>query len=688
MSTRIKDIEGLRAIAVVSVLLYHAGLGFPGGYVGVDVFFVLSGFLITGLLIAERETRDERTLLQFWARRARRLLPAASLVITATLVSAIFLLDPLSRKRLAEDAIAASGFVANIHFGRVGADYFAANQDHSALQHWWSLAVEEQFYVVWPIAIALLWKLIPRRLGVAVLSTCVCIVSLTIGIVLTDQGSTWAYFGLHSRAWELAVGAALAAVYPLIAGVRLVRGALGWVGVGAIGLALFTFNDATAFPGTAALLPVCGTAAVLISIGSPYGPGRMLSVSVMQWFGLRSYSLYLWHWPILILIDAKWGPIEWWGRGAALLFAIVLSAATYTWVENPIRQSPRLIRSPSMSLALGGALVLASVAVAGAVGSSSSVRQTGITAETVPSIETSPTTSMPSSRAQWLAEVTKAITTTLQPAIEQSLLLTSVPDNPRPTITEAPEDKASIYTDQCLATFRMRENPPCKFGNNNSATKVVLFGDSHAAQFFTPLQKASMEEDWSLVSLTKMGCPAADIAVPHGDSPTYPECEDWRRNTIDRIVKSDADLVVIVNYSYPTRDKKRSYGPRDWAEGNRRTIAPIISSGKKVLLLSDTPTPFVDIPKCLAKNTTRISACVKARGTTVNQGRVRLEREMAESIGAMYYETSDLVCGPQKCPPVIGDMVVYMDNNHLTNTYSESLAPYLKMVVLAALSTS
>jgi len=688
VSARIKDIEGLRAIAVVSVLLYHAGLGFPGGYVGVDVFFVLSGFLITGLLIAEREKREEKALLQFWARRARRLLPAASLVIAATLLSAIFLLDPISRKRLTEDAIAASGFVANIHFGRLGADYFAANQDHSALQHWWSLAVEEQFYVVWPIAIALLWKVSPRRISVAVLSLCVCIVSLAIGIVLTNQGSTWAYFGLQSRAWELAVGAALAAVYPFLGGARFVRSALGWLGIGAIGIAVFAFSDTTAFPGTAALLPVCGTAAVLASIGAPYGPGRMLSVSVLQWLGSLSYSLYLWHWPILILIDAQWGPIEWWGRGIAVLFAVFLSAVTYRLVENPIRQAPRLIRNPSMSLVLGSALVFLSIAVAITVGNSSSVRQTGITAETVPNIATAPTTSVPSTRAAWLTEVHRAVTSTLQPAIEKSLLLTAVPDNPRPTVTAAPEDKPSIFTDQCLATFRMRENPSCQFGNSSSETKVVLFGDSHAAQFFTPLQKVATESDWSLVSLTKMGCPAADLAVRHGESPTYPECEDWRRNTMNRIVKSGADLVVIMNYSYRTRDKKRSYGPRDWAEGNRRTIAPLISSGKKVLLLSDTPTPFVDIPQCLAKNSTRISACVKARGTTVNQGRVRLEREMAESLGAVYYETSDLVCSPQKCPPIIGDMVVYMDNNHLTDTYAESLAPYLKMVMLAALSAS
>lgn len=688
MSARIKDIEGLRAIAVISVLLYHAGLGFPGGYVGVDVFFVLSGFLITGLLIAEREMQEKVSLRQFWARRARRLLPAASLVIVATLVGAVFLLDPISRKRLAEDAFAAAGFVANIHFGNVGADYFAANQDHSALQHWWSLAVEEQFYVLWPIAIALLWKLFPRRSGVAVLSSCVFIVSLAVGIILTNQGSTWAYFGLQSRAWELAAGAALAAVFPFVNGAMRIRGVLGWAGIVAIGISIFAFNDSTAFPGTAALLPVIGTVAVLMSIGTSYGPGRVLSVSVMQWFGLRSYSLYLWHWPILILSDAKWGPIEWWGRGSAVLVAVVLSAATYIWVENPVRHAPKLIHSSSRSLVLGAVLVVTSVVVSGVVRTTSSVRKTGVVAQQVPNIDTTPTTSVPTTRAAWLAEVEKAIADTLKPAIEKSLLLTSVPDNPRPTVADAPEDKASIYTDQCLATYRMRDNPPCKFGRPDSDPKIVLFGDSHAAQFFTPLQKVATEAGWTLVSLTKMGCPAADIPVRHGDSPTYPECEDWRPNTIDRIVKSDADLVIIVNYSYPTRDKKRSYGPRDWAEGNRRSMTPLIASGKRVLLLSDTPTPFVDIPTCLAKNVTRMSACVRARQTTVNSARVRFEREMAESIGAMYYETSDLVCGAEKCPPIIGDMVVYMDNNHLTNTYAESLAPYLKMVVLAALSAS
>ena len=686
MSARIKDIEGLRAIAVLSVLLYHADLGVPGGYVGVDVFFVLSGFLITGLLIADHELVERPQFREFWARRARRLLPAASLVIIATLISALWLLDPISRKRLSTDAFSAAGFVANIRFGSVGADYFAANQQPSALQHWWSLAVEEQFYVVWPLVIALLWKWRPRRSVISSASAVVFVASLVTGVLLTNSGSTWAYFGLHSRAWELAAGALLAAVFPHIRGWQVVRAVVGWAGLAAIAVSMFAFSDSTPFPGTAALLPVCGTVAVLLSIGVRGGPGRVLSVSVMQWFGLHSYSLYLWHWPILILIDAKWEPQSSWVRVGALLLATALSAVSYTWVENPVRRSPRLVHNANASLLVGAVLVVSSVAVSGVIQQTSSVGRTGVVADTVPDISATPTTSVPITRADWLAELNSAIVNTLQPAIEKSLSLTAVPDNPRPTVADAPEDKATIYTDQCLATYRMRNNPACEFGAVTSPTQIVLFGDSHAAQFFTGLEKASQEAGWKLVSLTKMGCPAADIPVRHGESDTYPECEDWRPNTIDRIVKSDAQLVIIVNYSYPTRDKKRSYGPSAWAEGNRKTIQPILDSGKKVLLLSDTPTPFLDIPVCLAKNTTSLIRCTRARATTVNGPRIRAERQMAESIGAMYYETSDFACGVQQCPAIIGDMVVYMDNNHITDTYSEYLAPYLKMVVQAALA--
>lgn len=686
MSARIKDIEGLRAIAVLSVLLYHAHLGFPGGYAGVDVFFVLSGFLITGLLLTEHESKEKVTLREFWARRARRLLPAASLVIISTLIAAVFLLDPISRERLTADAFSAAGFVANIRFGAEGADYFAAQQSPSALQHWWSLAVEEQFYLVWPIAIALLWKWKPHRKAVALLSVSVLLISLIIGVTLTNSGSPWAYYGLHSRAWELAAGACLAAVFPWVRGLTFVRSLIGWLGLAAISASMFVLSDSTAFPGTAALLPVLGTVAVLLSIGVNGGPARLLSLPVMQWCGLRSYSLYLWHWPILILIDAKWGPSNTWIRVGALLLAALLSELSFNFVENPVRRSPILVKSAIASLLMGGALVAFSVVVSAVVRSGSSLSSTGVVADTVPQLNT--TTSVPSTRAAWLSELQVALSNTLQPAIESALSLSAVPDNPLPSVEDAPEDKATIYTDQCLATYRMRDNPPCEFGDLASTTKVVLFGDSHAAQLFTGLEKASQEAGWKLVSLTKMGCPAADIPVRHGDSPTYPECEDWRPNTIDRIVKSDADLVIIVNYSYPTRDKKGSYGPTAWAEGNRRSIEPIIASGKKVLLLSDTPTPFTDIPVCLAKNTTSISRCVRARATTVNSPRIRREKEMAESIGAMYYDTSDFACGPKLCPPIIGNMVVYMDNNHITDTYSESLAPYLKMVVQAALADS
>ena len=686
MSGRIRDIEGLRAVAVLSVLLFHAELGFPGGYVGVDVFFVVSGFLITGLLVAEHEMTGGVSLAGFWARRARRLLPAASVVLVATMLASLAVLDPLARRRLAGDAANAAGFVANFRFAGDGNGYFDLDRAPSVLQHWWSLAVEEQFYVAWPVALVILWKWRPGRRTLTWFSGAVVVLSLAVSVRLVDAGSVWGYYGLHSRAWEMAIGGLLAGVLPVLGPAGRGRAVIGWAGLVGIAASMFLYDGGTDFPGVAATLPVFGTVGVLLAIGATWGPGRVLSAGVLQWIGGRSYSLYLWHWPLLILAAARWeeNPVQ--VRGGALMLAVVLAAASYRWVENPVRHARMFVSRSRASLLLGGAMVAASVACAGGLRLASGDQSTGYVADTVPAVTSTITSStVPPTTETVMAEYRSMIASTLAPAIESSLGQRLAPDNLRPSISGAPDDKVAIFSDQCMASFKRTSNPPCEFGDVGADTKVVLFGDSHAAQWFTPLDIAARDEGVALLAWTKMGCPAVSLSVRRDAKRDYPECDVWREGTLKRIATSDARLVILSNYAYHPKGKpKGRFSNAEWAEGLAATIRTIQASGKKVLVLSDSPVPGTNMPECLAANTRRVDRCTRSRSLSVNEARITRERATTEDLGALYVETTDLACATA-CPAIIGNMVTYLDSNHLTSTYAGSLSPYFRLLLRAGL---
>ena len=343
------DLEGLRGIAILLVLLCHVGIpGAEAGFVGVDVFFVLSGFLITGLLIEERERTGRIGLGRFYARRARRILPAAALVIASTLLTAQLVLSPLDVPRVADDALAAGLSLANVRFALDATDYFAP-VDPSPLLHYWSLAVEEQFYLLWPaLLLAAAWLGRPR-LAMAAVALAVLVGSFLLCYEMTAASGTWAYYSLPTRAWQLAAGGLLALAAPWISrSHRRVAGSVGWVGVAVLGASLGLIQPTTPYPGIAALLPTVGTLAIIASglvvgsrvrIGLGWAPFRAL--------GRISYSLYLWHWPVLILgptviglPTAEEGTV---GPDLALrlglvVVALILSVVTWRVVEEPFRR--------------------------------------------------------------------------------------------------------------------------------------------------------------------------------------------------------------------------------------------------------------------------------------------------------------------------------------------------------------
>ncbi|MFF5295321.1 acyltransferase family protein [Paractinoplanes globisporus] len=352
------DIEGLRAVAVAAVVLFHAGVpGIGGGYIGVDVFFVISGFLITSLMLREVATTGRLSLLRFYGRRARRILPASSVVLVTVILAGYHWLGFLRGDEIASDGRWAALFASNFNFAAQGVDYLESQAAPSPLQHFWSLAVEEQFYFVWPALLVLLIWLGLRHATPAVLAVAV---AASLACSVWQEGATWSYFSPATRAWELGAGCLLA----LVAG-RLDRipaglsTAMAGAGLAGIVVAALTLDDGTPFPGSAAALPVLSTVLVLAGRGD-----AILGLAPLRWLGRISYSLYLWHWPVLMIASQAFGQLSGLGRAVLVLLSVGLAIITYALVENPIRRSGRLRRSHLLTAALAVLLSLAPVAVA------------------------------------------------------------------------------------------------------------------------------------------------------------------------------------------------------------------------------------------------------------------------------------------------------------------------------------
>jgi peptidoglycan/LPS O-acetylase OafA/YrhL len=366
------DVEGLRAIAVALVVLFHAGVPrLTGGFVGVDVFFVISGYVITGVLVRERSGTGRNSILGFYGRRARRIIPAATLVIIVTVLATYHWLGFILGGDTARDGRAAATFWVNFRFIATGTNYWTSQLPPSPLQNYWSLSVEEQFYVVYPAlfvaAAAIAVRRIELRHRISVILGAAIIASFWWSIVQTSSNATAAYFSPFTRAWELALGALVAVNARHLAQLPRRAAALAsWIGLCGILLAAFLYTSATPYPGSAAALPVISTAGVIAggTAGFKFGAEMILRLPPFQWLGRISYSMYLWHWPLLVI------PMELAGHQLSLkdnlgwvAVALAISAITFFLIENPIRHAKRLRQSWRLSIGLGAALVATSVAV-------------------------------------------------------------------------------------------------------------------------------------------------------------------------------------------------------------------------------------------------------------------------------------------------------------------------------------
>ncbi len=644
------DIEGLRAVAILVVVAFHAEIpGFHGGFVGVDVFFVLSGYLITGLLTRELAETGRVDLRRFYARRARRLLPALALALLATVSIGRRLFSPLEQVGFAGAAVATALYASNLWFARSATDYLSEDSDTNPLLHTWSLAVEEQFYIFWPAILGLAYHRGRRPMrSLALAIWLVTIASLGASIWLTHVAQPWAFFSFPTRAWEFGTGALAAVVLhggpPLSARVRNV---VGWTALLGLIWTVHAYSRLTHFPGTAAVVPVVATALLLVAGAGGPAPfvTRLLGAPPLRWLGKMSYSWYLWHWPVLVLAAWYYGPLSLGARAGWALASLAVAVTAYHLVEDPVRRSRYLAARSARSLQLAAA----STAVCAVLG------------------------------LGWVWAARHDATSPAERAI-----------------TIAHDDIPVLYADGCHASFFQTRSPDCVFGDPASSRTVVLFGDSHAAQWFPALDAIARKKRFRLVSLTKSACPAADVQV-YSDTlqRVYSECKQWRRAALAHIVRLHP-AAVFVSDSNGYVEAAGGADPHavsraDWIARTGRLTSALRAAGARVVVIADSPVPGFDIPVCLSRAVWRGEppgrACSVTRRSAIRRGLLASIRH-ATSKSALTVDLNDAICTADTCPPEIGGRVVYRDDSHLTASFAASLAPALLREARSAVDAS
>ncbi|HYB81735.1 MAG TPA: acyltransferase family protein [Mycobacterium sp.] len=694
------DIEGLRAVAVIAVVLYHAGIpGVTGGYIGVDVFFVISGFLITGLLWREVTTANTVALGRFYGARARRLLPAAATVGIVTAVAAAVVLPPLQARSVFIDGIASALYAGNYRFALRGTDYLASDLPPSPFQHYWSLGVEEQFYLVWPVLIigtAWLVRQVGRSRTFASRGTPYAVVlgsvgaaSLTAAVLWTRTSPPWAFFSLPTRAWELAAGGLVALSIRHWRGLSLRTASIaGWGGLALIVLTCTQLSAHTPYPGTAALLPVLGTVLVIgggCVAGGP-GAGCLLCRPAMRAIGRVSYSWYLWHWPVLLLMPALLGePAGLPARLTATAVSAGLAVITLHLVENPGRFAAALRQSAKTSLALAGATSAATACACVLLLNVIPVPAGHGAAAPRANIAAVPPTNVPVASPQEAA--VRQTFAQARAAVAAAAGLRAVPSNLDPPLAKAPADKSAVFVNGCVRSWRDLGQGECATGDTASPTTVALVGDSHAAMWNPAFQQLAEQRHWRLETLAKVTCPLQElhIASPYLGR-EYTECEQWRGQIMAR-VKAEHPRLIVVSMSrrYGADFGFTSYDPA-WIDTLADSVKQLRDTGTTVLVLGPVPDPHSSVPACLSAHLDDAGACAPTRSVAVNNGGIAAEQAATAGSGGHYADLTDLFCTPDRCPMIVGNTLVFRDDNHVTTGYAQLLAPVIGALADRALT--
>jgi peptidoglycan/LPS O-acetylase OafA/YrhL len=638
----IGEVQGLRAIAVLSVLIYHLWpAALPGGYVGVDVFFVISGYLITGSLIREFEAKGRISILGFYARRIRRLLPAATVVSIAVALS-IPLFPKGQWADIVGGVVASAAYVQNWFLAAQAVDYLAGDE-LGPMKHFWSLSVEEQYYIVWPLilvpvaAIVRKTGLDPRR-SFGWIIAIVGGVSLAYSIFLTPLDLGTAYFATTTRVWELALGGALAIILSRSTLTDSLRAALGIAGIIGIVIACLAYDENTSFPGYAALLPTLAAAAVIASSGSraPWAARSLLSSGPARYLGDISYSLYLWHWPLIVL----YGEVS--GRAIGLVDGIVLlvlscglAHVSKVFVEDRFRFPGFSI---GRTIAAGGGCIAATLLLgASYLGWTSQDRNPPALAE-----GRRGALAMADPHYDWRKENVATIV-------------------PRPENVRA--DVPSIYADKCHQIHRKTEVRTCDYGDPDARMRIVMIGDSHAGHLYPAFEEWSRDGSIHFQGLSKSAClfSLEEIYYQRLKRP-YTECLEWSKNVIAWLERERPDLVLISQspaYSEATR------------KGMSAAWSRLIGMGLDVRPVRSTPWFLFNPGKCLTDSENWSVDCVPSREGAFRKD---LVWTVGQELGLRGVDLTNHLCDSGSCPTVIGGILAYRDAHHLTATFARTLS--------------
>jgi peptidoglycan/LPS O-acetylase OafA/YrhL len=643
------DIEGLRGIAILLVVLFHAGVSaLAGGFVGVDVFFVLSGFFITAMLARELEATGDVDINAFYTRRALRLLPALLVTLVVTLGAVFWLYAPIDRADIASHARAVAMYGGNLALARDAVDYFATGDN--PLLHTWSLAVEEQFYLIWPLLFLSIGFLgvaeqgarARQRLFVAIVVAGV--LSFIASLWLTRVAQPWAFFGMPTRIWEFALGGALALLLNGRTDTRTSASTvLQGVGLVLIAIAAVSYERITPYPGMAAVLPALGAALLVVGgdRSSDSVVSRALAVPPLRWLGRLSYSWYLWHWPLVGIAAVLYPGIGVAGRLAWSVAALALAWLTHRFIEEPVRNGTLLSRIPGYWLLPG--TVAASVAVALlAHGAMVSARRS------------------------------------VAGSVHRQFAMARGDRMPHTCWASTVEDVRGL----------------CALGDTGASTTLALFGDSHAEHWLGALDRYGRERGVKIVAMVKGGCPVADM--PELMQPRlkryYHECTRYREAMVQRIIAMRPAAAILSSWDHylPVDGKGSDWQvtPDMWRRGLRRTYERLSKAGVPVIAMRGTPRTWFDTPACLSRRAARLlmaRECSYDRARSLSPLAVQAQTEAARGLGVSFVDMNDQICNSARCPVTRGKTIIFTDDNHLTASFSKSMAPVLGTRLEAAL---
>ncbi len=685
-----QDIQGLRALAVLLVILDHAKIGpFHGGFVGVDVFFVISGFLITGLLVSEAERNGRVSLLGFYARRARRILPAATLVIAATVGFGIYFLSAVEANGAIRDALWATFFAANFKLARDGTDYFQNDTPPSPLQHYWSLAVEEQFYVVWPLLVLLLclyaaWRarrsagqrsLGPRVRDLGVSPLVVIIgVSFAYSVSYSTTDPVSAYFSPFTRAWELGIGALVACLSTrLILLKPSVQALLSWGGLAAVVVASLVFDGTTVFPGYAAALPVVGAAALLAGglRSAAWGPQRLLSLPPMRAVGDWSYSLYLWHWPALIIAAEVVTDLSLARRLAVVALVVPLSALSYYFVENPVRRAQLFKGRRLRGVLLYPAVVVLTLPMLAAA---NNVVE-GELNDGGPPITVDEFGDGAPQQDQVVALV-RASVKAAQDGFD-------IPADLKPSLLDLSTDIPDLG--KCQYFEINNDRPLCPRGDTDADRTIVLIGDSHARQWVPALDELAKRYGYTAYFLIREGCPSSDVTpwMVHGGPST--DCEafqEWARQQVEELrpdavfLGSEANRRGFADDNGELVDDEATMATL-YREGMEREIDYLSPYAGRVVVIGDPPAVVEHPGRCLSERGATLKSCLSTEDK-VSLTYIDALRQAAANKGVEFVETAAWFCVDGLCPSVVGDYIAHRDRTHISQSYAGYLTDELE----------